>query len=135
MPEDAIERLRQIHQQRQSVAPRDASFMSKSNDVIESRRHVSKDELRQDAKPELSNSPLTVRSTIRLEEDMDQALRQLCATQRISKEVFLEAALHLCQQDPQLMQATLKEAKRRYKRRKAAGEDRRFETMRQKRDM
>lgn len=81
-------------------------------------------------KAELASIPETHRhSAIVLDKALDQELTRYCKDQRITVEVFLEAAWVQSSTDPALMQAILVEAKRRYAARKQAGKLRRLITM------
>jgi hypothetical protein len=84
----------------------------------------------EDLKAELATIPETHRhSAIVLDKALDQDLTRYCKDQRITVEVFLEAAWVQATADPTLMQAILAEAKRRYANRKQAGKLRRLITM------
>ncbi|MGI2909599.1 hypothetical protein [Tolypothrix sp. VBCCA 56010] len=79
-----------------------------------------------------TDSPQTIRRTIRLEEDTDSKLEAFCNTQKITRDNFIEAAFVVCSQNEKLMQEILKEAKQRYQHRKQLGEQRKFQTMAKK---
>ncbi|HEY9752923.1 MAG TPA: hypothetical protein V6C46_08225 [Coleofasciculaceae cyanobacterium] len=84
------------------------------------------DELR----AELAKIPETRRhSAIVLEKALDQELTRFCKEQGITVELFLEAAWLQIVADSKLMEATLVEARRRYRDRKRAGQIRRLITM------
>lgn len=84
------------------------------------------DELR----AELAKIPETRRhSAIVLEKTLDQELTRFCKEQGITVELFLEAAWLQIMADSTLMEATLVEARRRYRDRKRAGQIRRLLTM------
>jgi hypothetical protein len=81
-------------------------------------------------KAELAKLPETHRhSAIVLEKALDQELTRYCKDERITVEVFLEAAWAQACTDPALMEKIVDEAKRRYKARKEAGRLRRLITM------
>jgi hypothetical protein len=83
-----------------------------------------------DLRAALAKIPATHRhSAIVLDNALDQELTRYCKDQRITVEVFLEAAWIQAAADPKLMQAILAEAKRRYSARKQAGKLRRLITM------
>jgi hypothetical protein len=64
-----------------------------------------------------------------LEKTLDQDLTRFCKEQGITVEVFLEAAWLQVAANSELMEATLTEARRRYRDRKHAGQIRRLITM------
>jgi len=76
--------------------------------------------------------PEVVRRTIRLEKGVDADLEQLCRNQKITREVFLEAAYQLCETDPEWFAKVLEIAQERYAQRKTAGELRKLKTMENK---
>jgi len=73
--------------------------------------------------------PQLVRTTTRLEEEIDKALRHLCMDEKITKEVWFEAAYLYLVEHPKAMQAVNGVAKERYQRRKRAADLRKLETM------
>lgn len=73
--------------------------------------------------------PQLVRTTTRLEEEIDKALRHLCMDEKITKEVWFEAAYLYLTEHPKAMQAVNGVAKERYQRRKRAADLRKLETM------
>ncbi len=80
-------------------------------------------------KTELAKIPETRRhSAIVLEKALDQELTRFCKEQGITVELFLEAAWLQITADSKLMEATLVEARRRYRDRKRAGQIRRLIT-------
>jgi hypothetical protein len=84
----------------------------------------------EDLKAELANIPETNRhSAIVLEKELDQRLSRYCKDNRITIEVFLEAAWVHAISNPEAMEEILAEAKRRYAERKQAGKLRRLITM------
>jgi hypothetical protein len=81
-------------------------------------------------KAELAKIPETNRhSAIVLEKELDQSLTRYCKDNRITIEVFLEAAWVHTTANPKAMEEILLEAKRRYADRKRAGKLRRLITM------
>lgn len=76
--------------------------------------------------------PEVVRRTIRLEKEIDSELEQLCRNQKITREVFLEAAYQLCETNPEWFAKVLEIAQERYAQRKTAGELRKLKTMENK---
>lgn len=97
---------------------------STGNTVIQTSSTL--DELR----AELVKIPETRRhSAIVLEKALDQELTRFCKEQGITVELFLEAAWLQIMTDSTLMEATLVEARRRYRDRKRAGQIRRLITM------
>jgi hypothetical protein len=82
---------------------------------------------------ELASFPETVRhSGIVLEKGIDQYLTQFCRDNKITVELFLEAAWCLSDLEPEFLERILVEAKQRYNSRKQAGKTRRLLTMLQK---
>jgi len=75
------------------------------------------------------NLPQLVRTTTRLEADIDKALRHLCLDEKITKEVWFEAAYLYLVEHPKGMTAVNGLAKERYQRRKRAADLRKLETM------
>ena len=81
-------------------------------------------------KAELAKIPETTRhSAIVLEKEVDQVLTRYCKENRITIEVFLEAAWIHASSNPSTMKKIVTEAKRRYDDRKQAGKLRRLITM------
>ncbi len=81
-------------------------------------------------KAELAQIPETIRhSAIVLEKEVDQVLTRYCKENRITIEVFLEAAWIHASSNPSSMKKIVTEAKRRYDDRKRAGKLRRLITM------
>ena len=82
---------------------------------------------------ELASFPETVRhSGIVLEKGIDRDLTQFCRDNKITVELFLEAAWCLSDLEPEFLERILIEAKQRYNTRKQAGKTRRLLTMLQK---
>jgi hypothetical protein len=142
-PNDAFSRLKD--RTRATVPARNKSLTDFSNDVKTEVSHSVKTEISQDGIAEVSQASLTepelaqdiqereaVRRTIRIDISIDSELEQLCGKSKITRETFLEAAYLACAQNPDLMAAVLVEAQQRYRQRKQAGEQRKFETMSRK---
>ena len=84
----------------------------------------------EELKAELSKIPETNRhSAIVLEKKLDQDLARYCKDNRITIELFLEAAWIYASSNPSTMTTILVEAKHRYDDRKRAGKLRRLITM------
>lgn len=84
----------------------------------------------EELKAELAKVPPTNRhSAIVLEQELDQALTRYCKDNRITIEVFLEAAWVYASANPTAMEEMVAEAKRRYADRKRTGKLRRMLTM------
>ena len=82
---------------------------------------------------ELASFPETIRhSGIVLEKGIDRDLTQFCRDNKITVELFLEAAWCLSDLEPEFLERILVEAKQRYTSRKQAGKTRRLLTMLQK---
>jgi hypothetical protein len=82
---------------------------------------------------ELASFPETVRhSGIVLEKGIDRDLTQFCRDNKITVELFLEAAWCLSDLEPEFLGRILVSAKQRYTSRKQAGKTRRLLTMLQK---
>jgi hypothetical protein len=75
--------------------------------------------------------PELVRTTARIEVEIDQALRTLCIENRhrFTKEVWFEAAYLYLKEQPKAMAAVIELAKQRYQRRKRAAEFKKLKTM------
>ena len=142
MNEDALERLMQ--RQRPSVPPRSDGLgvelpSVKSHDSTEaevsspgySDAGVSSgvDVSMSNRQGEQSELPELVRTTTRLEAEIDRALRHLCMDEKITKEVWFEAAYQYLVAHPKAMKVVNGIAKERYQRRKRAAELRKLETM------
>jgi hypothetical protein len=79
---------------------------------------------------ELASFPETIRhSGIVLEKGIDRDLTQFCRDNKITVELFLEAAWCLSDLEPEFLERILVEAKQRYNSRKQAGKTRRLLTM------
>ncbi|HEY9895499.1 MAG TPA: hypothetical protein V6D34_08830 [Candidatus Sericytochromatia bacterium] len=144
MSDSVLDRIRQ-NRQRPAVPTRDDTLISRvqQSDLPQSLEAVEpppeakvsaaallpNDPL-EDLKAELANVPETNRhSAIVLEKELDQSLTRYCKDNRITIEVFLEAAWVQAISNPEVMEGILAEAKRRYAERKQAGKLRRLITM------
>ena len=132
---DAIDRLKK--RARATVPPREATLTKKINDSMTEVSHstsesIQKTEGTAHTVTEVEELPEVVRRTIRIEEEIDSELEQLCRSEKITREVFLEAAYQVCGQNPDFLAEVMSIAKSRYQRRKAAGEQRKFKTMQKK---
>ncbi len=117
MPEDdALKRLMQG--KRPSVSPRHETLTPKPIDANTS--------LSQNAEIDL---PEVVRTTVRLEESVDKALRQLCLEAGFTKEVWFEAAYLYLAGHPNELEAVNQIAKERLEHRKRAADVRKLRTM------
>ena len=142
-PNDAFDRLK--NRPRATVPARNKSLTDPNNDSKTEISHSIKTEISQNNINEVSQASLTepessqdiqereaVRRTLRIDRDIDDELEQLCSKSKITRETFLEAAYLACTHNPDLMAVVLAEAQQRYRQRKQAGEQRKFETMSQK---
>jgi hypothetical protein len=144
MSDSVLDRIRQ-NRQRPAVPTRDDTLISRvqqpetlqSLAVVETLPEaqvsaaapLSNDAL-EDLKAELAKIPETNRhSAIVLEKELDQSLTRYCKDNRITIEVFLEAAWVHTNANPKAMEEIMTEAKRRYADRKRAGKLRRLITM------
>lgn len=143
MSDSVLDRIRQ-NRQRPAVPTRDDTLISRvqqseapqSLDVVEtlpeaqvSAAPLSNDAI-EDLKTELAKIPeMNRHSAIVLEKELDQSLTRYCKDNRITIEVFLEAAWVHTTANPKAMEEILTEAKRRYADRKRAGKLRRLITM------
>lgn len=118
---NALERLVKRH--KPIVPPR-------SELVEESISYDSKTSLSHDIQTQLNPDAFeTVRNTIRLESSVDEALRELCHEERITKETWVEAAyLHLGEH-PEAMEAVVALAQQRLVQRKRIADHRRAVSM------
>ena len=143
LPNDAFERLK--NRPRAIVPARNKSLTDSNDDVNTEISHSIKTDFSQDTIVETSQVSLTepkvsqdihereaVRRTLRIDRAIDEELEQLCGKSKITRETFLEAAYLACTHNPDLMTAVLVEAQQRYRQRKQAGEQRKFETMSRK---
>ena len=131
---DAFERLK--NRARPTVPPRDSALGKSLNDELTEFSHSVNTESQTDSIPnppsEREGLPEVVRRTVRLEGEIDEGLEQLCSREKITREIFLEAAYLVCMENPQVIAEVVKVAKTRYGRRKVAGERRKFQTMQKK---
>lgn len=150
-PNDAFSRLKD--RTRATVPARNKSLTDYSNDSMAESSHSVKTDFSQDVIVEISQTNLTkisqdtinesvrtpdiqereaVRRTLRIDGEIDGELERLCGKLKITRETFLEAAYLACTQNPDLMTTVVVEAQKRYRQRKQAGEQRKFETMSRK---
>jgi hypothetical protein len=143
---DAFSRLKD--RTRATVPARNKSLTDSSNDTKTESSHSVKTEISQDAIDEVGQNSLAeisqdainesipereaVRRTLRIDGAIDDELERLCGRLKITRETFLEAAYLACTQNPDLMTTVVVEAQKRYRQRKQAGEQRKFETMSRK---
>jgi hypothetical protein len=141
MTEDALKRLMQ--RQRPSVLPRadglGAELPVKSPQQLaaggyrsgysDSSESTGVDVSMSVSQGDEAELPQLVRTTTRLEEEIDKALRHLCMDEKITKEVWFEAAYLYLVEHPKAMKAVNGLAKERYQRRKRAADLRKLETM------
>ena len=148
MSDSVLDRIRQ-NRQRPAVATRDDSLITGVQPVdtdISTNTQIFEDVLDSDVsieaisdntqdtlgelKAELDKIPKTTRhSAIVLEKEVDQVLTRYCKENRITIEVFLEAAWIYASSNPSTMKKIVTEAKHRYDDRKRAGKLRRLITM------
>lgn len=141
MAEDALERLMQ--RQRPSVPPRanglgaEPHVKSPQQSAVgvngagysDSSESTSVDVSMSVSQGDGAELPQLVRTTTRLEEEIDKALRHLCMDEKITKEVWFEAAYLYLAEHPKAMKVVNDIAKERYQRRKRAADLRKLETM------
>ena len=129
MSDDALERL--IRQKRPKVPPRTHEAPT-SQEKSESKNELTLNNidvnasLSQDVQTDL---PQVVRTTTRIEESIDKSLRHLCTNERVTKEVWFEAAYLYLSQHPEAMNAVNEIARERLSRRKYAADLRKLSTM------
>jgi len=144
MSDSVLDRIRQ-NRQRVAVPPRDDTLINKVQpleppeehkavetllEAKESLNATSSNDALQELKAELAKIPETNRhSAIVLEKELDQNLTRYCKDNRVTVEVFLEAAWVHASSNPATKKEILAEAKRRYANRKRAGKLRRLMTM------
>jgi len=144
MSDSVLDRIRQ-NRQRQAVPTRDDTLITRvqqtestlAPDVAKTLPEIAlvaavppPNDALEELKTELAKIPETNRhSAIVLEKDLDQTLTRYCKDNRITIEVFLEAAWVHASSNPDVMEEILAEAKRRYGDRKRAGKLRRLITM------
>ena len=142
-PNDAFDRLK--NRPRATVPARNKSLTDSNEDAKSEISHSVKTKISPEALVETSQVSLTepkasddiqepevVRRTLRIDRAIDNELEQVCGKSKITRETFLEAAYLACTHNPDLMAVVLVEAQQRYRQRKQAGEQRKFETMSRK---
>ena len=122
---------------RATVSTREDILVSKPeiNEPLESENNLEPvtDNSVEALQKELASFPETVRhSGIVLEKGIDRDLTQFCRDNKITVELFLEAAWCLSDLEPEFLERILVSAKQRYTSRKQAGKTRRLLTMLQK---
>lgn len=122
---------------RATVSTREDILVPKSEAIepLESPNNLepAKDNSIEALQKELASFPETVRhSGIVLEKGIDRDLTQFCRDNKITVELFLEAAWCLSDLEPEFLERILVSAKQRYTSRKQAGKTRRLLTMLQK---
>jgi hypothetical protein len=141
MTDDALERLMQ--RQRPSVpsrtdglgaelpmkSPQQSAMGGNRSGYSDSSESTSVDVSMSVSQGDEAELPQLVRTTTRLEEEIDKALRHLCMDEKITKEVWFEAAYLYLAEHSKAMQAVNGVAKERYQRRKRAADLRKLETM------
>jgi hypothetical protein len=144
MSDSVLDRIRQ-NRQRPAVPTRDDTLISgahqqetpQNSEIAETLPEIktspviaSTSDALEELKGELAKIPETNRhSAIVLEKNLDKNLTRYCKDNRITIEVFLEAAWVHASSNPDAMEEILAEAKRRYSDRKRAGKLRRLLTM------
>lgn len=144
MSDSVLDRIRQ-NRQRPAVPTRDDTLIARVHqsepsqdiepvevlpEINESAIAASTNDALEELKAELATIPETNRhSAIVLEKELDQTLTRYCKDNRITIEVFLEAAWVHASSNPSAMEEIVTEAKRRYANRKRAGKLRRLLTM------
>ena len=141
--DDAFQRLK--NRPRATVPARNKSLTDSNDDANSEISHSVKTKISPEALVETSQVSLTepkasqdiqepevVRRTLRIDRAIDNELEQVCGKSKITRETFLEAAYLACTHNPDLMAVVLVEAQQRYRQRKQAGEQRKFETMSRK---
>ena len=122
---------------RATVSTREDILVSKPeiNEPLESENNLEPvtDNSVEALQKELASFPETVRhSGIVLDKGIDRDLTQFCRDNKITVELFLEAAWCLSDLEPEFLERILVSAKQRYNSRKQAGKTRRLLTMLQK---
>lgn len=127
----------------------DRIMSKRTRPAVPARDDIVNESIAQDAKTSLSQDiktgvghdskknfslemPKVVRSTTRLEESIDTALRHLCADEKLTKEVWFEAAFLYLSNQPEAMAAVNEIASERLRQRKQAADLRRAQTMKDK---
>ena len=140
MSDDALERL--MNKRSRPKVPH------RPNEVIESVSHDVNTSLSQDiqtekpqdtqvSKRQRKKMPLpldikTIRSTTRLEESVDSALRYLCTNERLTKEVWFEAAFLYLSDNPKALEKVNQLAHERLQQRKEIADLKRAMTMKER---
>lgn len=133
MSNDMLSRIRN-RSNRTTVPPRDTSLADVKKDEAVTGSAISDSPSLSTLPPEEIIEELVEtapRRQIRLEQSIDDRLAQLCQTERLTVETFLEATFLACSRDEKLMRKVITEAKERLKERKRAGRIRRLRTERE----
>jgi hypothetical protein len=135
-PDSVLAKLRD-KRARATVLTREDILVPKSEptEALEDRHQVEpvQDDPIDALQRQLASFPETVRhSGIVLEKGIDRDLTQFCRDNKITVELFLEAAWCISDLEPTFLERILVEAKQRYSSRKQAGKVRRLLTMLQK---
>ena len=125
--EDAIDRLSTIGIGPKTPVPkRNALFDVGSDSLDQADSGVVGNSVPEEAMPDL------VRSTIRLESDIDEGLKTLCRKQKITRETFMEGAYLACLKDERIRKLILKEAQAQLKKRRVGSDRRRLQKLTEK---
>ena len=76
--------------------------------------------------------PEPIRRTIRLDQNIDEYLDDLCKEHKVTKETLFEAAISVCSKNQKTLNKVIVEAKDRYHQRKRIGEWKKLQTMNRK---
>ena len=71
----------------------------------------------------------TIAQSLRIQPEIKEAISDIVRGQKITKDTLIEAAIVICQQNPQIMESILAEAKRRQEFRNRAGAVKRSHTL------
>lgn len=131
--ENALDRLMK-KRPRPAVPPRaDIVNESISPDTKTSLSQDVSEESQHDANTDFPiEMPKVVRVSTRIEESVDIALRHLCTDNKLTKEVWFEAAYLFLSEHPEAMEEVNRLAGERLRQRKEAADLRRARTMKQK---
>jgi hypothetical protein len=147
MTDNVLDKLRQ-NRKRPSVPNREDVLIpdkaslkldilkTEAEQIVERNLHLDRSDstnILKELEDELAQIPNTVRhSAIVIDASIDKPLTAFCKENKITVELFLEAAWNLSNSDPVYLQLILADAKQRYSVRKRAGKIRRLITMLQK---
>lgn len=121
---NALERL--VAREKPKVPPR--------TDVVEELTNLDvKTSSSQDLEDKITQDQFeTVRNTIRIESSVDESLRGLCHSERITKETWLEAAYLFLRERPEEMEVVVGTARERLQHRRAIANYQRAKTMQER---